>query len=148
MPPPTILRTQGFIEQIKSYPGIEIAAIKTANYMRNDAIKAMEEVLMEGQKFEAIYAQSDSMATGARMALKMAGMDPKKILMVGIDYISEARQAIRTGEQSASFTYPTCGMEGAQAAFKILKGEKISKKIGVESIMVTQDNVEKIKPIF
>jgi ribose transport system substrate-binding protein len=144
----TIYRTQGFLQQIKSYGGIEIAVVKTANYLRNDAIMVMEEVLEKDQKFDAIYAQSDSMATGARMALKMAGKDPKKFLMVGIDYISEARQAIRIGEQSASFTYPTCGKQGAQAALKILKEEKVPKQIRIESIMITKDNVEKINPIF
>lgn len=143
-----IYRTESFLKEIKKHRRIEIAAIKTANYLRGDAIKAIEEVIAGGIEFDAIYAQSDSMANGACLALKKAGIDPKDILIVGIDYISEAREAIRKGEQDATFTYPTCGKEGAQAAVKILKGEKVPKEKVVESIMVTKDNVDEIEPIF
>jgi ribose transport system substrate-binding protein len=143
-----IYRTESFLKEIKKHRRIEIAAIKTANYLRGDAIKAIEEVIAGGIEFDAIYAQSDSMASGACLALKKVGIDPKDILIVGIDYISEAREAIRKGEQDATFTYPTCGKEGAQAAVKILKGEKVPKEKVVESIMVTKDNVDEIEPIF
>jgi ribose transport system substrate-binding protein len=143
-----IHRTDSFLEEIEKHKGIKIVSIKTANYLRGDAIKAIEEALKEGIKFDAIYAQSDSMAAGARMALKNAGIDPKKIIIVGIDYIKEARDAIRKGEQAASFTYPTCGKEGAQAVLKILKGEGLPKEIAVESVMVTKENAEEVEPIF
>ena len=142
-----INRTQGFKEVIKQ-SSLEIVAEKTANYLRNDAIHAMEEVLDTGIQFDAIYAQSDSMAHGARMALKKAGIDPRNIPIVGIDYISEAREAIRSGEQDISFTYPTGGREGAESIIKILRGEPIPKEIVLDSIIITPDNVEQVEPIF
>ena len=141
-------RTESFLEEIRKYSGIEIVATKTGNYLRADAIKAIEEVLLEGLVFDAIYAQSDSMAGGARLALKKAGIDPRKIVIVGIDYISEAREAIREGEQDATFTYPTCGKEGAEFILKIVKGQKVPKEVVIESVMVTKDNVEAVEPIF
>lgn len=143
-----IHRTKSFLEEIREYSGIEIVATKTANYLRADAIKMTEEALQEGLEFDAIYAQSDSMAGGARLALKKAGIDPQHISIVGIDYISEAREAIRKGEQHASFTYPTGGKEGAEFVVKILKGEKVPKEFVIESVPVTQDNVEEVEPIF
>ncbi len=144
----TINRTRGFREEISRQGGLEIVAEKTANYLRNDAIRAMEEVLEAGIPFDAIYAQSDSMAHGARMALKRAGIDPRSIPIIGIDYISEARRAIRAGEQEISFTYPTGGREGAENIIKILRGEPIPKDIVLDSIMVTPDNVEQLEPLF
>ena len=95
-----------------------------------------------------IYAQSDSMASGARMALKRAGSDLQKISIIGIDYISEAQIAIRAGEQDASLTYPTGGKEGAHYVLQILTGEKVPKKVVIDSEMVTIENVEQVKPIF
>lgn len=143
-----IVRTNAFISELGNHPGITLSAIKTANYLRSDAIKAVEEVLQQGIHFDAIYAQSDSMASGARIALKKAGISLEKLLIVGIDYISEAREAIRNGQQSASFTYPTCAEEAVDVVLAITDGKPQPKIIRVPSLRVTRDNAEQIVPIF
>jgi len=145
---PSKHRTEAFFEEIRKYPDIEIVGMKVANSLRADAIRMTEEALREGLKFDAIYAQSDSMASGARLALKKAGIDPQSLLIVGIDYIAEAAEAIRNGEQTATFTYPTGGKEGAEIALKILRGEPVPKEYVLESVMVTRENVERVEPIF
>ena len=145
---PTIHRTQGFIEELKKFKRLKVVAEKTANYLRGDAIKAVEEVLNAGIQFDIIYAQSDSMAIGARIVLKNAGIDLNKITIIGIDYIDEARTAIRAGEQDVSFTYPTCGTQGANYVLSLLKGKKVPKKTIIESEMVSIENVDRVKPIF
>ena len=145
---PTIHRTQGFIKQLKKFRQLKIVAEKTANYLRGDAIKAVEEVLNSGVEFDIVYAQSDSMASGARMAMKYADIDLDTISIIGIDYIKEAQAAIRVGEQDVSFTYPTCGQEGSDYALKILKGQKVPKKVVVNSEMVSIKNIEQVRPIF
>lgn len=141
-------RTAGFLDEIKKYPEMSVVAIKDGNYLRADAIKAVEEALAEGLEFDVVYSQSDSMVTGVRLALKKAGIDPKSKIIVGIDYISEAKEAILLGEQSATFIYPTCGKEAAEAIQKILMGEEVPKRIKVDSTLITIDNVNKVKPIF
>ena len=143
-----IARTNGFKDTIKMYPDIKVTAIKDGNYLRGDAIRATEAALHEKIPFDAIYAQSDSMAIGVRLALKKAGVPLNKKLIVGIDYISEAREAIRAGDQAASFLYPTCAKETADTVIKILHGKSVPKKINVKSVMITKDNVNKISPIF
>jgi len=141
-------RTEGFLQAIAAHPGIQVVALKTANYLRADAIRAVEETLAEGLEFDAIYAQSDSMASGARLALRRAGIDPANLVIVGIDYITEAREAIRHGEQEASFTYPTCGREGARYVLDLLHGRDVPREVTVESQLVTRTNVERVEPIF
>ena len=141
-------RTEAFLDEIKKHDGLEIVAIKTANYLRPDAIKATELFLHEGRGFDAIFAQSDSMATGAILALKKAGIDPADIVITGIDYIQEARKAIKKGEQQATFLYPTCGAEGARSVLKIIRGEKVPREVIVPSRLITQDNVDTVEPIF
>ncbi len=143
-----IARTAGFLDVMGGESGIRIVATKDGNYLRADAIRAMEEVLREGVPFDAIYAHSDSMAAGARLALRQAGRDPTQVLMVGIDYIAEAREAIRRGEQAASFTYPTGALEAADAVRALLRGESVPRRIVVDSVMVTRDNVERVPTIF
>lgn len=143
-----VKRTNGFLSEIKKHAGIEIVGVKPANYLRSEAIKAVEQALEEGVEFDAIYAQSDSMAAGARLALSTAGIDPMTKLIVGIDYIPEARKAIRDGQQAATFTYPTAGKEGAEAALQILAGKTVAKAIEVPSQMVTKENVETVDTVF
>lgn len=146
---PGQLRTEGFLDEIARHPGIQVAAIKRADSQRALAILKTEEALAEKLGFDAIYAQSDSMALGAILALKKAGMDPRTIPITGIDYISEARAAIRAGELDASFTYPTFGREGAEAAITLLSGgQPASREVTVRSITVTRQNVEQVQPIF
>lgn len=145
---PAIARSEGFKDGLSSYPDISIVATKTANFLRAEAIQVTEEVLKSKIAFDAIYAHSDSMATGARMALNKAGMQAGAITIIGIDYIKEAREAIRNGEQEASFTYPTGGKEGARYAVKILNGKTVPKRIQIRSVKVDKSNVEKVKPIF
>lgn len=144
----TIHRTAAFVKELKNFKQLEVVSQKTADFLRGNAIQAVEEVLADDIPFNIIYAQSDSMASGARMALKRAGVDLHKIIIVGIDYISEAQAAIRADEQNASFTYPTGGKEGANYVLKILNGEKVPKKVVIESEMVTIENVGQVKPIF
>ncbi len=143
-----IARREGFLEALKEYPQIKVVAEPVANYSRVEAIRAVEKLIADGVSFDAIYAHSDSMAVGARMALKMANIDVKKMVIVGIDYISEAREAIRAGEQSASFTYPTAGRQGAEAVLRIIRGEKQAKQQGVPFVKITSDNVEHVETIF
>jgi len=144
----TIARAEGFFEEMKNQPGIEIVAQPVANFRRNIAIKEMEKVIAAGIQFDALYAHSDSMATGARMAMMGAGISPKSIKIVGIDYIPEARKAIRSGEQSASFTYPTAGRQGAEAVLKIIRGETVAKEQRIPFVMVTRKNVDQVETIF
>lgn len=144
----TMHRTQAFVKELANFKQLEVVSKKTANFLRGDAIQAVEEVLASDISFNIIYAQSDSMASGARMALKRAGNDLHKISIIGIDYISEAQAAIRAGEQNVSFTYPTGGKDGAHYVLKILNGEQVPKRVVIESEMVTIKNVNQVKPIF
>lgn len=141
-------RERGFLKALKKYPDIKLVASEVANYSRAEAIKAMEKIINNNIKFDTIYAHSDSMAVGARMALEFHGYDLSKINIVGIDYIKEARSAIREKRQLATFTYPTCGKEGAQIAVDILNGKKVKKNITIPSQKVTIENIDKIPTVF
>lgn len=144
----TVARTDGFAQRLARYPGMRIAAVVPGNYLRPDALKAMEEVLEQRIEFDAIFAQSDNMASSARLALRKAGIDPATRPIVGIDYPADAREAIRRGEQLASFVYPLCADETARVAADILAGRPVPRRVLVPSRPVTAAEVERIAPIF
>lgn len=145
---PAIGRTEGFQQELAKQPGMTIAAMRRGDSLRAMAIQAMEAILAEGIRFDAIFAQSDSMASGVRLALRQAGIDPGSIPTVGIDYITEAREAILAGQQAASFTYPTFGQEGARLALDLLAGKPVPKIVTVPSTLVTRENAAEVPAIF
>jgi ribose transport system substrate-binding protein len=145
---PAIGRTDGFFDTIKKYPDIKVVDMQVAESLRAKAILKTEEAVSKGLKFDAIYAQSDSMAVGAIMALEMKKIDPSKIVITGIDYISDAQKLIVDGKLRATYLYPTGGAEGAQIALDILNGKKVPKNIIIPSIEITKENVNSVKPIF
>lgn len=98
--------------------------------------------------FDAVYSQSDSMASGARLAMIKLGINPSDKLIVGIDYISEAQQAIKNGTQTASFLYPTSSKQAVEIVVKILRKQAVPKRVKVDTQLITKNNVDKVKPIF
>ncbi|MEA3354365.1 MAG: substrate-binding domain-containing protein [Campylobacterota bacterium] len=142
---PTILRTKGFMEIVNKYPDIKVIK-RTANFLRADAAKVMEDIYKNNIKFDAIYSHSDSMLSGVRMVMNKK--KKSKILSVGIDYIKEAKTAILNNKQDISFTYDTCGKEGVEAIVSYIKGKKVRKNITISTTMVTKANAYKVEPIF
>jgi len=143
----TQLRTKGFLEVIRSYKGIKVLK-RTGNYLRKDAILEMEKIIRQGLQLDAIFSESDSMLSGVRSAMQRHRMEPEKIIMVGCDYTSEAREAIRKGTQTGSILFPLGGYEAFQVALKILQGEQVPKHIKIPVRLVTRENVDQVQPIF
>lgn len=143
----TRYRSDSFLGVMRQYKGIKVVT-KTANHLRRDAIMAMEEILDGTQKVDAVYSHGDSMLSGVRTVLRHRGIDPSSLLMVGIDYTAEAREAIRNDTQDSTFLYPLCGEEAADAAVDILFGRKVPKEIVVGTKHITKENVDAVAPIF
>lgn len=143
----TKLRSKGFLDEIKKHKGISVIK-RTGNYLRKDAIVEMEKLIVSGEKIDAIFSESDSMLSGARSAMERHGMDPSKIITVGCDYTSEAREAIRSGKQTGSVLFPLGGKKSVESALKIFKGERVPKHIVIPVKLITKTNVEHEKPIF
>jgi ABC-type sugar transport system substrate-binding protein len=140
-------RADGFLSVMQQYPKIKIIE-QTANFLRTDAIKVMEKLLKQNVQFDAIFSHSDSMLSGVRTAMKEFNMDPKKTVMVGIDYISEAQEAIRKKEQTATFIYPAGSKEGIDAIVKMIQGQAVPKDIILDTTMITYENIDELEPIF
>jgi ribose transport system substrate-binding protein len=143
----TQLRTKGFLDSISKYKKINVIK-RTGNYLRKNAITEMEKLINEGIHLDAIFSESDSMLSGVRSALQRHNLDPKKIIMIGCDYTSEAQRAIRQGNQTGSILFPLGGRQAAEAALKILKKEKLEKHISIPVKLVTRENVDKVTPVF
>ncbi len=143
----TQLRSQGFLAVMKQYPELRILK-RTGNYLRKDALIEMDKLLKSGERVDAIYAESDSMLSGVRPVLEKYGIDPGSIIMLGTDYTSEARAAIRAGTQTGSIHFPLGGQETADAAAKLVAGEVVPSHISNPVRLISRENVEDVAPIF
>lgn len=143
----TQLRSKGFLDEIAKHEGITVIR-RTGNYLRKDAVIEMEKLVAQGVRVDAIFSESDSMLSGVRMVLQKNHIDPRSIVMVGCDYTSEAREAIRDGSQSGSVLFPLGGKKSVEIALKIFAGEAVTRHISIPVTLVTQENVEQVRPIF
>jgi ribose transport system substrate-binding protein len=139
----TIGRHDGFRDAIRVAPGIRVVADQFCDYLRDPAIKFVEETLKRfgpGQ-IQAIYAHNDQMALGAIEAVEAAGR-LKEIAIAGIDGENSAFQAIKDGKLAATFTYPFCAPQGIQYAYNLSIGEQVPDQIILKSTRVDATNVD------
>ncbi len=143
----TQLRSKGFLDEIAKHPGIKVIK-RTGNYLRRDAVVEMEKLVATGERVDAIFSESDSMLSGVRTVLTKHKIDPSKIIMIGCDYTSEARDAIRAGTQTGSILFPLGGKQSVDTALDLFAGKSVSKHIVIPVKLVTKENVEQVQPIF
>lgn len=138
---PTNDRHLGFTNAIGAAPGLKVVDSYNCNYQREPAQTYMENVLQKHTDFNIIYAHNDEMALGAVKALKAAGKDPKKYIIIGIDGVQEeVVKAIMAGDMTATFEYNWLGKEAMETAHKILTGSTVPHKLSLPTELVTKDN--------
>lgn len=136
-------RHEGFRDALKEAPRISVVADQFCDYLREPAMKFVEEMLQRfgpGQ-IQAIYAHNDAMALGAMQVVEAAGR-LKEIAIVGIDGENSAFQAIKDGKLAATFTYPFCAPQGIQYAYNLAIGEQVPDQVVLKSTRVDTSNVE------
>lgn len=131
--PPAQARADGFREGLKANPKAVVVASATSEWQKEKALPAAAAAFQAHRDIDVVYGHNDDSAEGAYIAAKNAGLDPKKMLFVGIDGLPDPTGGIASvlqGRLGASFVYPTGGAEGVDWAYKILvKGEKPPKKV-------------------
>jgi inositol transport system substrate-binding protein len=84
------------------------------------------------------------MAIGAIQSLKAAGKDMKDYVVAGVDATQDALAAMQAGDLDATVFQDAAGQgKGAlDAALKLVKGEKVEKKVYIPFQLVTPENVK------
>lgn len=93
-------RTDGFMDEIKNYPGIEIVAEQNGDFNMAGGMAAAEAILTAHRDLDAIYAQNDPMALGAVQAIKQLGYQ-KDIFIAAVDASPAGLEALQKGEYIA-----------------------------------------------
>lgn len=130
--------------------GINLVASQPADWDRTKALDVTSSLLQRYPNIKAIYCCNDTMALGAQQAVENIRKQDS-IIVVGTDGTPEAFQSIKEGRLKATMEQNSklIGAQGLKLLVEAVQANKglISidaepKIIGLEAILVTQDNVE------
>lgn len=134
-------RSDGFHAAVGGAPNIEIVKGPYANYIRSEAITAMQDLLQSNPDVKAVYAHNDDMALGALQVLKENNRTDVKVF--GVDGLMEAVKEIAGGEQfvaTASNDPETEGKYAVETATRVAHGEPVEKFIDAGTGLVDASN--------
>jgi ribose transport system substrate-binding protein len=150
---PAILRKKGFDDYLAGtfngtptaagpFPGMEIIASQTGNFVRDTGRQVMQTLLQAHPEVTAVYAHNDEMAIGAIAALQDAGRKPgQDVIVVSIDGENAAMDAIVDGTLGASVeSSPFFGPIAFQTMQKYIDGEDLPDWIKVEDRFFDKSN--------
>lgn len=138
-------RSTAFHEVIDQYPDMKLVSVQTANWDQNLAYQKMETILQSYPNLKGVISGNDNMAVGAAAAAKAAG---KKLFIIGMDGINDARDEIKAGYMTATAMQPaaTIAEMVVRQADQYLKTGSTGKpeKQLVDCVVITQDNADKL----
>jgi ABC-type sugar transport system substrate-binding protein len=128
---PAIDRKTGFANILAQHPNWKITRSQTGNFTSSEGKAVMEAFLKADKSIQVLYAHNDQMALGAIQAIKEAGLKPgKDIVIVGVDAVKGAFEAMVAGEMNASIECsPLLGPQAVQAVRDLRDGKKLPARI-------------------
>ncbi|MBX3252859.1 MAG: sugar ABC transporter substrate-binding protein [Chitinophagaceae bacterium] len=140
-----IKRAAGAREVLNKYPDMKVLAEQTAEWDRAKGMSLMENWIQSyGDKINAVFAHNDEMGMGALQALEQAKMKDK-VVVVSIDAIADALQAVKDGRLDATVFQDAKG-QGAGAvdmAIQLAQKQPVEKKeVFIPFQLVTKENVD------
>lgn len=135
-------RTSGAKKVFESTPGIELVSIQPANWDRNTAYNIATNLLQSNPDIKGIFCCNDVMALAAADALEAAGKREGKIVF-GVDFIDEAKEAMKTGKLDGSIAYSmdAYAKAGILLALKTIQGMEVPAQVNSPLAVVTKENI-------
>jgi ABC-type sugar transport system substrate-binding protein len=140
----TLVRTQGVEQVVAAKPGMKVIEKQTANWQRVEGMNLVSNWLLAGKKIDAIASNNDEMAIGAIMALQQAGMDPKKIIIGGVDATPDGLAEIAKGNLAFSVFQDgkSQGKSAVDTAVALMRGENVPSFTWIPVQLVTKQNYQ------
>ncbi|MDP3177927.1 MAG: ABC transporter substrate-binding protein [Spirochaetaceae bacterium] len=145
---PAIDRKTGFANVLKQHSNWQLTRSQTGNFTTSEGKAVMEAFLKADPSIQVLYAHNDGMALGAIQAIKEAGLKPgKDIIIVGVDAVKGAFEAMVAGEMNASIECsPLLGPQAVQAVTDLRAGKKLPPRIWTIEGIFDQTNAAAALP--
>lgn len=137
-----MMRTKGN-EDIFTSAGITVDIKAEGKWDRAQGQRIAENWFQSDRKLSAIVANNDEMAIGAVLAAKSMGIADEDIIIAGVDATPDALDYLGQGLDVTVFQSARGqGYGGAEAAYKLLKGETVDKMFWIPYELVTVENAD------
>jgi len=139
-------RVNGMLDGLKGVD-VQIVGRGATNCTEELGINVAEDLLTANPDLKAIYSACGPPAAGAAQAVKNAGIDTGKFVLVGFDFCCGEEEALSAGIEDATVAqFPSKMAElGVDALVKAIRGEKVESLIDSGAALVTKDNMAQFK---
>lgn len=143
--PQSEARRDGARDVFKTDPSINLVSIQPANWDRMKAYNVTTNLLQAHPDLKGIMCANDVMALAAVEAIEAAGKKGQ-VVVVGIDLISQAKEAIAQGRLSGSVAQSAYIIAEvyARTAIAAAMGRKIPEGLSVPSALATKENISSL----
>ncbi len=138
-------RRDGAKDTFEAAPSIEVVSVQAGDWDRLKALDATTNILQANPDLAGIYCANDVMALAAYEAIAAAGKEGQ-VLIVGTDFIEEAKDAIKDGRMAASVAFSPYmeGMISAYFAVMAINDMDIGST-HIISVLVSAENVAEME---
>jgi len=135
-------RVNGFLDQIKDMPGVEVVAQQDA-WLPEMAIKKIGDIITANPELDIVYAANEGGTVGATMGIKNAGL-AGKVFVFGIDQTPQLAEFLLADDnilQAVTAQDPfNMGYMAVDFAIKTLNGEKVEAEVAVPGALMTRED--------
>ncbi len=147
LPEPAGQRNQGFEEEMKKLPGVEIVAKQDA-WLAEKAVGVVESILTAHPEVNLIWAANEGGTVGAVTAVRNAGK-ANKIVVFGTDISDQIAGFLLADDnilQAVTGQKPfEIGSQALDTAVKALKGEKVEAAGRLPGLLFTRRQPDEVK---
>jgi simple sugar transport system substrate-binding protein/ribose transport system substrate-binding protein len=140
-------RTNGFKQEIAKLPGVQIVVEQDA-WLAENAVKKASDILTGHPDLDIIWSANEGGTVGSVLAVKNAGK-AGKVAVFGTDVSQQLLGFLQNSDnilQTITAQQPyEIGFTAVEAAVKVLKGEKVEKKITMGGICLQRADAAGIK---
>ena len=134
-------RVRGFLDEVKEWPGIRIAATRTGLFLEEAGREAMIAFLAEGVPIDGVLSANDAMSLGVLTALEAAGI---RVPVVGVNAVPDAIKSVKAGRLLATVDFDALKIAcvATEAALRHLRGEAVPTEISLPVQVVDRANYQ------
>ncbi len=141
-----IMRTQGNKDVFGKNTNIKIVMEAEGKWDRAQGMQISENWFQANKNLKAIVANNDEMAIGAVLAARSLNIKDEDIIIAGVDATPDALEYLGKGLDVTVFqSAHGQGYGGVEAAYKLIKKEKLEKMQWIPYELVTTENMANYK---
>jgi ribose transport system substrate-binding protein len=138
----SIQRQQGFENQLKKYPSMQLAAVQYDQSDISQALSETENILTSHPNLKGIFAANEPGVIGVVHALQERGL-VGKVKVVGFDNAPDEVSALKAGQVQALIVQNPyqIGYQGVAEALKLINHQSVPQSVDTGSTVVTPANM-------